>query len=564
MTTAKRQATPRQKYLQRWTMLKNERSSWISHWKDISDVLMPRSGRFFLQDRNKGQKRHNNIYDSTGSRSLKILQAGMMSGMTSPARPWFRLATEDRDLMKFGQVKIWLNECTEVMRRIFAKSNTYRALHSIYGELGAYGTGASLIVPDYHNIIHHTVLTAGEYAIATNWKGEVVTLYREFQKQVSQLVAEFGLKNCSLTVQSLYENGSLDQWITIIHLIEPRTDRDPKMIDAKNMAWRSVYFELLGNHDHLLRESGFKRFPGLCPRWEVTGGDIYGASPGQECLGDLRQLQHQQLRKAQGIDYKVKPPLQVPSSMKNRDIERLPDGITYVDNPGPSNSIQPLFNVQIELNELREDIMDVRERIRASFYADLFLMLANSSNPNMTATEVAERHEEKLLMLGPVLERLQNELLDPLIEITFEQMLSANIVPPAPPELQGQDINIELVGILAQAQRAIGVNSVDRFVAHIGNLAAAKQDPSVWDNFDADKDVELYGDMLGVSPELIISSDKRDEMRQARAEQIAQQQKAMALNQAADTANKLASARTDAPSALTDATALFSGYTQGV
>jgi len=556
--------TPRQKYLQRWTMLKNERSSWMSHWKDISEVLMPRSGRFFIQDRNKGQKRHNAIYDNTGSRSLKILQAGMMSGMTSPARPWFRLATEDRSLMKFGPVKVWLNECTETMRRIFAKSNTYRALHSIYGELGAFGTAASILVPDFSTVIHHSVLTAGEYAIATNWKGDVVTLYREFQKQVGQLVAEFGFKNCSLTVQSLYQNGNLDQWITVVHLIEPRTDRDPRMIDARNMAWKSVYFELLGNHDHVLRESGFKRFPCLVPRWEVTGGDIHGSSPGQECLGDLRQLQHEQLRKAQGIDYKVKPPLQVPSSLKNRDIERLPDGITYVDNPGPQNSIQPLFNVQIDLRELREDIMDVRKRIRESFYADLFLMLANSSNPNMTATEVAERHEEKLLMLGPVLERLQNELLDPLIEITFDQMMAAGIVPPPPPELHGHDINVELVGILAQAQRAIGVNLVDRFVAHIGNLAAAKQDPSVWDNYDADKDVELYGEMLGVSPELVISSDKRDAMRQARAEQMAAQQKAAAMNQAADTANKLAAARTDGPNALTDATALFSGYTQGV
>ena len=554
--------TPRQKYLQRWTMLKNERSSWMSHWKDISDVLMPRSGRFFIQDRNKGQKRHNAIYDNTGSRSLKILQAGMMSGMTSPARPWFRLATEDRDLMKYGPVKVWLNECTETMRRIFAKSNTYRALHSIYGELGAFGTAASIVVPDYNSVIRHTVLTAGEYAVATNWKGEVVTPYREFQKQVGQLVAEFGYKNCSLTVQSLYQNGSLDQWITVVHLIEPRTDRDIRMVDAKNMAWQSVYFELLGNHDHVLRESGFKRFPGLCPRWEVTGGDIYGSSPGQECLGDLRQLQHEQLRKAQGIDYKIKPPLQVPSSLKNKDIERLPDGITYVDQTGPHNSVRTLYDVQIDLRELREDIMDVRERIRASFYADLFLMLANSSNPNMTATEVAERHEEKLLMLGPVLERLQNELLDPQIEITFDQMMLSGIVPPPPAELEGHDINVELVGILAQAQRAIGVNSVDRFVSHIGNLAALKQDQSVWDNYDSDKDIAIYGDMLGVSPELLAPDEKRDAIRDARAKQIAEQQKAAAANQAADTAQKMASAKTNEPNALTDATALFSGYTQ--
>mgnify|MGYP003543628892 FL=1 len=189
-------------------------------------------------------------------------------------------------------------------------------------------------------------------------------------------------------------------------------------------------------------------------------------------------------------------------------------------------------------------------------------MLANSSNPNMTATEVAERHEEKLLMLGPVLERLQNELLDPQIEITFDQMMLSGIVPPPPAELEGHDINVELVGILAQAQRAIGVNSVDRFVSHIGNLAALKQDQSVWDNYDSDKDIAIYGDMLGVSPELLAPDEKRDAIRDARAKQIAEQQKAAAANQAADTAQKMASAKTNEPNALTDATALFSGYTQ--
>lgn len=551
--------TPRSRLLTRWGHLKTERATWWAHWKEISDYLMPRSGRYFVQDRNRGQRRHNSIYDSTGTRANRVLAAGMMSGMTSPARPWFRLGTSDPDLMKYQPVKVWLNEMTMLMHEIYQKSNTYRALHSMYEELGAFGTAADIILPDYKNVIHHYPLTIGEYAIATDWKGEVNTLYREFQKTIHEVVGEFGYKNCSPTVQSLFDRGSLDQWITIVHAIEPRSDRDLSKSDNLNMAWKSCYFEMGSDNDKYLSESGFRRFPAVCPRWAVSGGDIYGNSPGMEALGDIKQLQHEQLRKAQGIDFKTNPPLQVPNSLKNRDVERLPGGITYVDQSGPNLGIRSAFEVNIDLQHLLIDIQDVRGRITSSFYADLFLMLANSENPNMTATEVAERHEEKLLMLGPVLERLQNELLNPLVDITFDAMMDAKIGPPPPDELQGQEINIELISMLAQAQKAIGTNSIDRFVGAVGNVAQFK--PEVLDKIDSDKWVDIYADSLGIDPEIILGDDQVQAIRQQRAEQQAQAQKAASMQQSAEVAQKLGSVDTSKPSALTDITSQFSGYT---
>ena len=550
---------PREKLQTRWGQLKTERATWWAHWKEISDYLLPRSGRFFIQDRNRGNRRHNNIYDSTGTRALRVLAAGMMSGMTSPARPWFRLATADADLMKYAPVKLWLNDVSNLMHAIFQKSNTYRALHSMYEELGAFGTAASIVLPDFQNVIHHYPLTTGEYCIATNWKGDVTTLYREFQKTVHEVVAEFGIDKVSPTVKGMYERGTLDAWVTIIHAIEPRSDRDPTKTDSLNMPWRSVYFEIGGRPDAYLRESGFKRFPALCPRWATSGGDIYGNSPGMEALGDVKQLQHEQLRKAQGIDYKTKPPLQAPTSMKNRDVETLPGGITYVDMVSPHGGIKTAFEVNLDLSHLLADIQDVRHRIEGCFYADLFLMLANQSDARMTATEVAERHEEKLLMLGPVLERLQNELLDPLIEMTFDQIMAAGIVPPPPEELQGHDINVELVSMLAQAQRAVGTNSIDRFVGNLGAVAQFK--PEALDKFDADKWVDIYADSLGLDPQIIMPADQVQALRAQRAQAQQAAQQAALANQGADTAQKLAAAKTSEPNALTDVTRAFSGYT---
>lgn len=546
----------RDKLLTRWGQLKSERASWWAHWQEISTYLLPRAGRFFVQDRDKGQRRHNAIYDSTGTQALRVLAAGMMSGMTSPARPWFRLSTADPDLAKFPAVNLWLNQVTLQMRDIFARSNTYRVLHGMYEELGAFGTAASIIMPDFKNVLHHYPLTTGEYCIATNYRGDVVTLYREFQKSVAEIVGEFGYENASTTVKSLYDRGSLDQWITIVHCIEPRSDRDPSKLDARNKAWRSVYFEIGCDPDHYLRESGFDQFPAIVPRWAAVGGDIYGNSPGMEALGDIKQLQQEQLRKSQSIDYMTKPPLQVPTSVKGQDVNMLPGGVTYYDANTPNGGIRTQFEVRLDLNHLLADIQDVRGRIKSAFYADLFLMLANQTDPRMTATEVAERHEEKLLMLGPVLERLHNEMLQPKIDLAFDYMMRAGIVPPPPPDIAGQELNVEFVSMLAQAQQAVGTNSVDRFVNTLGSIAQIK--PDVLDKFDSDEWADAYSDMLGVDPKLIVPADKVALIRKARAQAQQQQAAQEAMPQVAAAAKNVSQID---PQAAGDVMNMFSGYT---
>lgn len=553
----------RDKLYTRWGMLKQERASWWAHWQELSNNLLPRSGRFFIQDRDKGWRRHNNIYDSTGTRALRVLGAGMMAGATSPARPWFRLRTADEELNNYHTVKLWLADVTTLMQQIFQKSNTYRALHSLYEELGCFGTGVSVVLPNFESVIHHYVLTAGEYCIATDYQGDVCTLYREFERPVVEVVKEFGYDACSNVIKNLYDRGSLDQWVGMIHAIEPRADRDITKKDNKNMAWGSYYFEVGGNPDKYLRESGFPYFPVLAPRWAVAGGDIYGNSPGMEALGDIKQLQHEQTRKAQGIDYKARPPLQVPTSLKNREVDTLPGGVTYYDSANPQGGIKSLFEVNLDLSHLLEDIRDVRERIRGAFYADLFLMLANATDTRMTATEVAERHEEKLLMLGPVLERLHNELLDPLIETTFARALAAGILSPAPPEMHGVEINVEFVSMLAQAQKAIGANSVDRWMGNVGVIAQYK--PDILDKIDTDYWAEAYADMLGVDPKYIIPTEKVALVRKGRADMQAQAANAQIAEQQSKAIGNLAGASMGPDNVLGNVMDNFQGYnTPGV
>lgn len=551
--------TERQKLASRWGALKSERESWMSVYQDITDNLLPYSGRYFVQDRNRGERRTGSIYDRTATGDLRILCAGLMAGMSSPARPFFNLTTFDAELDESAGVKRWLADVRRLMLMIFAKSNTYRALHNSYEELGAFGTSATVVLPNYKNVLHQYPVTTGEFAISTNAEGHVDTLYREFEKTVGQLHEEFGKENLSKTVQSLADQGKWDTWVPIIHAIEPRRARDAQKRDARNMRFKSVYWEVGGDGDGFLRESGFHDFPALCPRWAASGGDIYGNSPAMEALGDIRQLQHEQLRKSQGIDYMTKPPLQAPSSLKNGEINGLPGGFTFVDMTGPQGSVKNLFDVRLDLSHLLSDIQDVRQRIAGAFYSDLFMMIASQPVGRMTATEVAERHEEKLLMLGPVLERLHGEILSPLIEITFARMVEAGIVPVPPKELQDVELNVEFVSMLAQAQRAVATNSIDRFVMSLGQVATIK--PEVLDKLDADQWADAYSDMLGIDPDMIVPGDQVAIIRRQRAEAAQAQQQAQQAQQMADTAAKLANARTDQPSALTDVTRMFAGYT---
>lgn len=561
-----------QNFLIRRGALEIERATWLPQYREISSFLMPRTGRFLLTDQNKGDKRHNSIIDSTGTRALRVLSAGLMAGMTSPARPWFRLSTGDTDLMEYGPVKLWLNLVTEKMRSIFQRSNTYRSLHTMYEELGAYGTAASIVLEDFDDVLRHYPATCGEYMIATDHRGEVNTLYREFQMTVAAMVGEFGIDKVSSTVRDMFNTGrNLDAWIPVLHVIEPRKDRDLTSKLARDMPWTSNYMELQAANPNssatgtFLRESGFKRFPALCPRWHATGGDIYGNSPGMETLGDVKQLQHGQMRKAQAIDYKVKPPLQIPTAMKNMPLATLPGGTMYVDQTGAHNGIRTAFDVQLDITGQLEDIRDVRHRIDQTFYVDLFLMLAQSDQGQpITAREVAERHEEKLLMLGPVLERLHNELLKPYIDIGFDRMLAAGVVPPPPEELHGMELNVEFVSMLAQAQRAIGVGSVDRLIQTVGTLAVLQQKsglpPTAFDKLNTDDIIDEYGDMLGTDPRFINGNDKVAIIRNQRAQQQAAAQKAAMLQQTADAAQKLGNAPTQPGTALGDVISQFSGY----
>lgn len=559
----------------RYKKLEDDRSSWRAHWVELTDYLLPRRGRYLIESKNsQGRKRNSKIYDNTGGIALRTMSAGMMSGLTSPARPWFRLMV-DEEMMEGDGVKAWLGEAAEVIRRVLSSSNFYNSMSTVYTELGGFGTAPLLRRQHPQRLLHYRNFTAGGYVIAEDQFGDVDTLGREFSMSVAQMVERFvwdkrtetfDWSKVSKSVKALWDKKNYDEMITVIHMIQPRrsSDRDHTRMDGVNRPWADIYFEEGADGDILLQEGGYFRKPFFVPRWDVLGGEDYGVSPGMDALGDIKQLQHEQKRKAQAIDKMVNPPMVASQNLKGRPTTVLPGGTTYVDPTQGNSGFAPAYTVQPRIAEMQQDIAEVQQRIMRAFYADLFAMMLNSDRRQITATEVAERHEEKLVLLGPVLQRLNTELLDPLIEDAFLLAFEAGMLPPPPPTIQSADIKIKYVSLLAQAQEAVAASGIERSLSLSGNLAAVF--PTILDNIDEDKALREYVDILGNGPEILREQKDVDAIREKRAAREAREQQLAEANMAAQTTQTGAQAakllsETDStqPNALT---AMLRGATQ--
>ncbi len=553
--------TKRGQVLKRYKALETDRSSWRSHWIEIADYITPRRGRFLLESRNtKGRKRTTKIIDNTATQALRTMSAGMMSGLTNPARPWFRLATPDPDRDDHQTVKEWLDQAARATRIVLRNSNFYNAVHTFYTETGAFGTGALYRHPakDPRKLAVYRPLTAGEYVIAEDEDGVIDTLGREFTMTVSQIVERFvanpadprdvDFSKVSRAVKQMWDAGNYDMEIQVVHMIQPRRATIPGRDDNLNKPFLDCYFEYGAEGDQLLRESGHDKRPFYVGRWDVLGGDVYGRGPGMDHLADVKQLQHEQKRKAQAIDKMVNPPMTAPPSLKGKPTSTLPGGTTYVDQVS-GNGFAPAYLPQPRIQEMLLDIQEVQERINRGFYADLFAMMIMSDRRQITATEVAERHEEKLVLLGPVLQRLNVEVFNAVVEDAFEIAYNAGMIGPAPEELQGVDLEIQYISLLAQAQEAVAAGALERGMSFAANFAQVK--PNILDVVNEDEALRQYFDIIGAPPTLLHDQDTVEGVREARR-QAEQQQMAMdQAEQGAGVAQALGNIDTQDPNALT-------------
>lgn len=504
--------------------LRLARQPWWMHWRELADFFLPRRYVHLQspQEASRIQTKNPFILDATGTTAARTLASGMMNGITSPARPWFRLRiTGFQDELDHAS-RMWLDETTKRMMQVMAESNFYNSMAVLYLDLVVFGTGAMQIYEDDDSVIHCFNSALGEYYLAQSAQLRVNTFVREFNYTVAQVVQMFGIENCSTRVKDAYtqKGARLQENVKITLLIEPNDRKEQGIAEA--FTYRQYVWETdgTGPEPTVLDRRGYYDFPVIAPRWELLANDAYGSSPAMDALPDVIQLQLETKLKAQGLDKMVKPPVIADVQLQHKPTALMPNGITYVH--GINNvGVKPIYTVNPPLGEMTADINDIRARIREIFHNELFQMISQLDTVR-SASEIDARREEKLVLLGPVLERFENEALDPAIRRIYSIMDRKGLLPEAPKQISGGNIEIQYVSILATAQSAVSAVPTERLLQVVGNLVAIK--PDIMDILNWDETIRGYAEAIGVRARDLNSRDATNKMREAAAAAADQQQ----------------------------------------
>ena len=514
---------------------KSDRSNWEAHWEEIAEYEMPASVGF-VGLRTAGEKRMQKVYDSTGIHSNELLAAGLHGLATNPASKWFSLRMTEDDWNDNDAVKQYLSE---VEKRMWAAiyspgTNFTTALHETYLAMGAFGTGVMFVGQRENGGLLFQSRTLAECVLAENADSTIDWVDREFTYTVRQVMQKARPEKeggegwtPSDKVKGFFAEGKFDEPVKIIHSVYPRDDRDYTLQNptSDQMAWGSCYYE----HDtcHELKESGFPEFPYLCPRWSRYAGEIYGRSPGMTALPDVKMLQAMMLTSIKALQKNADPPLWLRDDGVMHPQRTVPGGTNYWrGDPNQGVMLQPT-NIQ-GLNAAFEAMEVLRNRIRTTFFTDILQIVQDQK---MTATEVMQRTQERMRLLGPMVGRLEAELLGPLVTRVFGIMNRMNLLPQPPPEISEKEFTVEYVSPIATAQKQTEVHGIVQVAQLILQVAGQDMAPQIFaKRVHVDRFIDYLWDVFNNDPDILKT---KEEM----AEEEEQAQAAAAANAAPPLAN---------------------------
>lgn len=538
------------------------RREYEVRWKQIRDYQLPYIGEFdnTPDKTNPGRRRDLKIAHGAAMYACQVFAAGVLSGLTPPSRQWFRFTFSDPELNKNIPAMRFLEQRYEIVRDTLASSNFYNAAHTCYMEL-PYGQAPLAIFADPVYGVRFQPQTVGTYCLAADGFNRIQYFCRKYEFTLQQIVDCFGIDSLNRNMRELYERSNdFNKKFTVCWMVEPNNDKLPGKIDGLNMPYRSMYWLENTPEDEFLYVGGFEEWALPTARYQVNGSEVYGKGPGWFAEGDSKELQIKKKDYLTALELTVKPPMQGPASlMNNGGINLVPGGMTAVDDMSQQR-VQPIFNVNMDIGELKAGIEATVQDIYRSYNVDLFMMLQQRDNNRMTAREVMELTQEKLQQLGPVVERLQDEFLSLIIERVYNVLDRAGKFPPVPDELAdlitGEKISIDYISPLAQAQKMSGLVNIEQGIAQIGQMAQIW--PDVIKKLDPISTISEYFELLGMPAIAQRSDEEVQKMIEAEQEQMAQQQameqQAMAAQSVApiaDAAKNLTAAANDANPALT-------------
>ena len=532
----------KKKYKSKVRQMEENRQDYLKRWKAIRDYQLPYIGCFddTADTTDYARRRDTNIYHSVAWQANQSFAAGVMSGLTPPSRQWFRLIWSNDTMKNHPEAGELLDKRMNILQDVLLKSNFYNAIHSAYLEL-AFGQAPLAIFQDADTGVHFVPFTIGTYMMENGPDGIVDTFCTKYEMTARQLADKFGADKLTSAIRAELENGGVKTKHKLWWLVEPNRfhDRNKEVMDKYHMKYLSLYWLEEGEND-FLDIGGFQEWPIPVARYLVTGNETYGKGPGWFAEGDSKGLQKLEKDDIIAVELGIKPPMAASATTAKQGINLTPGSYTVVERNEP---VTPLFNVNINLQHLQEKILDLQDRIKRAYSADLFMMLERLEDKNMTAQEVLQRKQEQLQQLGPVVQRLQFEFLRKIIERVYNILDRAGILPqPEDSELalalSQEEVTIEYISPLAQAQKMAGMTNIEQAIAFAGQLA--QFDQSVLDKINFAKTVDSYFDMVGAPASIKRTEEEYEAIQQQKAQAMAeakqQEQMAQAVQMAAPAA----------------------------
>ncbi len=526
---------------QRLYALRNWRLSWWEHWAKLAEAILPRRYHWLIVPNTmvRGLAINGAIKDPTGAQAVRVCTAGMRSGIMPSSRPWFKIKAGLRNFKPDRAAELWFEDTESRIYRVFAGSNYYQAGTQMFEDLVVFGTAPKIMYEDRETVIRCYNPCAGEYYLGAGSDFRVNSFYRTFVLTALQCVEMFGLENVGPYVQQLWNNkgASLETEVIVAHAIEPNFPLENQGMKANlgvvpgNFTYREYYWLWGRWTPKPLSVRGFRTKPFIAPRWATTSNDAYGRSPGMDALPDILQLHVMTVRQAEAIEKMVRPPLLASLSLKNQPSSILPGKVTYVEDV--SKGMKSIYDIQMDINHMSALIEKIEGRVQKWFFNDLFQMMADLEGVQpRNEMEIAERRGEKLQVLGPIVESIENELADD-VRRCVAIMTRRGLIMPKPQSLLGIPLEIEFDPMTTVAQRAAATAVMERSMTVVTNLNKEYPDQHPADNINIDRWTREYLDRSNFPVGAMNSEQERDDTRKGRAQamkQAAQQaQQAQAL-----------------------------------
>jgi len=518
--------------LKRYRTLQTNRSHWESHWQELGDYICPRKADI-TKKRTGGDKRTELLFDGTAVHAAELMSASLHGMLTNAATPWFDLRYENDELNGDDEAKEWLEGATDVMYQHLARSNFQEQIHELYSDLVTFGTAVIFIENDDDDGFRFSTRHIAEVYVSENEQGRVDTVFRKYKTTARAAVRQFGEQQVTQRISKLNSDDPYAE-IELLHIVMPREDRDRRKKNAKNKPFASVYID--PDEKMVIGESGYDEFPYCVPRFLKASFEIgYGRSPAMTALPDTKMVNKMSEVVIRAAQLQIHPPLMVPDDGFMLPVRTTPGGLNFYRS-GTRDRIEPLnIGANNPLGEMQLD--QRRQAIRAAFYVDQLIL---GTGPQMTATEVVQRTEEKMRLLGPVLGRLQAELLQPLIGRCFAVLSRQKKFAPAPPMLQDGNIDIEYVSPLAKAQRSGDIQGILQMIEFL--MPLMQLDQGVADYLDMDGLAKHIIKVTGTPAAVVRGEGEVSGIRENRAAAMQAEQELMAAQQMASAAGEAAPA----------------------